>query len=173
VSPGYSRPRPIRPDDDTSHFSCGDEVKDRWLQRLAVANHFGGGARTYVTLRESQVVGCYALSTASIQRANATTRAARAMPEPVPAILLGRLAVDLKEAGRGLGTHLLRDAILRTLDAAEVVGVRVLLVHAASEDARRFYLSRGFEPSPTDPMHLMLLLKDARAIVDPSPPGAQ
>jgi GNAT superfamily N-acetyltransferase len=168
VSPAYSRPGPITQADDTSQFSCGDEVLDQWLRRYALANHFGGGARTYVTLRGSQVVGYYALAVASIQRADAIPRVAKAMPTPVPAILLGRLGVDLKEAGRGLGTHLLRDAIIRTLNAAEVVGVRVLLVHAASEDARNFYLKRGLEPSPTDPMHLMVMLKDARSIVGPS-----
>jgi len=85
------------------------------------------------------------------------------MPQPVPAVLLGRLAVSLKEQGQGLGRYLVRDAILRTLNAASIVGVRVLLVHAASEDVRRFYERLDFEPSPTDPLHLMLLLKDARA----------
>jgi GNAT superfamily N-acetyltransferase len=163
VGRGYSKPRPITQDDDTSQFSCGDDHIDQWLKRYAVANHFGGGARTYVTLRESQVVGFYALAATSIQRADATPRAARTMPQPVPAILLGRLGVDQKEAGHGLGTFLLQDAILRTLEAADVIGVRVLLVHAASEDARRFYVNRGFEPSPTDTMHLMVLLKDVRA----------
>lgn len=165
VGHGVTRPRPICPEDDTSQFSCGDEVKDDWLRKLAVANHFGGGARTYVTLKDGVVVGFYALAMASVQHADATPRAARSMPDPVPAILLGRLAVDLKEAGKGLGSFLLRDAILRTLEAAEVIGVRVLLVHAASEAARKFYQDRGFEESPTNPMHLMLLLKDARAIV--------
>ncbi|HWF82027.1 MAG TPA: GNAT family N-acetyltransferase [Streptosporangiaceae bacterium] len=165
VGPGYSRPRPIGQDDDTSQFSCGDDPIDQWLRRYAIANHFGGGARTYVTLRDSQVVGYYALAAASIQRADATPRAAKAMPQPVPAILLGRLGVDRKEAGQGLGTFLLRDAVIRTLGAADVIGVRVLLVHAASEDARNFYLKRGFDPSPTDPMHLMVLLKDARSIL--------
>jgi GNAT superfamily N-acetyltransferase len=162
----YSSPRPISQEDDTAQFSCGDDRLDEWLRRFALANHFGGGARTYVVLRDSRVVGYYALATASIQRADATTRVAKAMPQPVPAVLLGRLGVDQKEAGRGLGSGLLRDAILRTLQAAEVVGVRVLLTHAASEDARSFYLKRGFEPSPTDPMHLMVLLKDAKAILE-------
>lgn len=161
VEPGLTAPRPISQDDDTSKFSCGDEALDQWLRRYAIANHFGGGARTYVILRGPRVVGYYALAAASIQHADATARVAKSMPRPVPAVLLGRLAVDRTEGGHGLGTHLLRDAILRTLDAAEVVGVRVLLVHAASEDARRFYLDRGLEPSPTDPMHLMVMLKDA------------
>jgi GNAT superfamily N-acetyltransferase len=159
----YSRPRPIQPDDDSAQFQSGDEALDQWLRRFALPNHFGGGSRTYVTLRDGRVVGYYALAAASIQHADATGRAARGMPRPIPAVLLGRLAVDQKEQGRGLGSHLLRDAILRTIEAAEIVGVRVLLVHAASDSARRFYMHFGFESSPTDEMHLMLLLKDARA----------
>lgn len=160
---GYGRPRPITQNDDTSQFSCGDEALDRWLCRYGLMNHVGGGARTYVTTRAGEVVGYYALAATSIQRADATFRAARGMPEPVPAVLLGRLAVSQKEQGLGLGRFLVRDAIIRTLNAAAIVGVRVLLVHAASEDVRRFYERLDFEPSPTDPLHLMLLLKDARA----------
>ena len=109
------------------------------------------------------MVGYYALAATSIQRADVTFRAAHGMPQPVPAVLLGRLAVSQKEQGQGLGRYLVRDAILRTLNAAAIVGVRVLLVHAASENVRLFYERLGFEPSPTDPLHLMLLLKDARA----------
>lgn len=159
---GYSIPRPISADDDTSSFASGDSALDSWLKRYALANHAAGAARVFVTLRDKQVVGYYALSATSIMRAEATGRAAKAIPEPVPAILLGRLAVHQKEQGRGLGQHLLRDAILRTPDAADSIGVRALLVHAGSESARAFYLNFDFEPSPTDPLHLMLLLKDAR-----------
>lgn len=159
---GYSIPRPISADDDASSFASGDTALDSWLKRYALANHAAGAARVFVTLRDEQVVGYYSLSATGIMRGQATQRAAKAMPDPVPAILLGRLAVSQKEQGRGLGKHLLRDAILRTLDAAETIGVRVLLVHAGSESARTFYLNFDFEPSPTDPLHLMLLLKDAR-----------
>ena len=109
------------------------------------------------------MVGYYALAATSIQRADLTFRAAHGMPQPVPAVLLGRLAVSQREQGQGLGRYLVRDAIIRTLHAAAIVGVRVLLVHAASEDVRRFYGRFDFEPSPTDALHLMLLLKDARA----------
>jgi GNAT superfamily N-acetyltransferase len=165
---GYGRPRPIAQDDDTSQFSCGDETLDRWLRRYALMNHVGGGARTYVTTRGREVVGYYALAATSIQRADLTFRAAHGMPQPVPAVLLGRLAVSQREQGQGLGTFLVRDAIIRTLNAAAIVGVRVLLVHAASEDARHFYERFDFEASPTDPLHLMLLLKDARATTDGS-----
>lgn len=158
----YDAPRPIESGDDTSAFSCGDSALDEWLKRYALVNHNAGAAKVYVALREGQIVGYYALAAASIMRADATERAGKAMPQPIPAILIGRLAVSQKEQGHGLGKHLLRDAITRTLGAAEAIGVRVLLVHCASEDARNFYLNFGFEPSPTDPLHLMLMLKDAR-----------
>jgi predicted N-acetyltransferase YhbS len=160
----YSTPRPIEPNDDTSAFSSGETALDEWLKRYALVNHTAGAARVYVTLREGQVVGYYALAAASVMKADATQRAGKAMPQPIPAILLGRLAVSQKEQGHGLGKHLLRDAIVRTLGAAEAIGVRVLLVHCASEGARNFYLNFGFEPSPTDPMHLMIMLKDARRV---------
>ncbi len=159
----YGRPRPIAQDDDTSQFSCGDVTLDHWLRRYALMNHVGGGARTYVTTQGRHVVGYYALAATSIHRADATARAAHGMPQPVPAVLLGRLAVSQQEQGHGLGRFLVRDAIIRTLNAAEIVGVRVLLVHTASDDVRRFYLRLDFEPSPTDALHLMLLLKDVRA----------
>lgn len=161
----YSRPRPITNDDDLSAFSCGEPSLDEWLRRFALANHLAGGSRCFVTCRQEKVVGYYALATASIQHDDATRRVRQGMPRPIPAVLLGRLAVDQKEQGHGLGKHLLRDAIIRTLDAADLVGVRVLLVDALSEDARAFYLRFDFEPSPTDAMHLMLLLKDARALL--------
>jgi predicted N-acetyltransferase YhbS len=165
VGARYSRPRLISPDDDCSQFSCGDEVYDEWLRRYSLQNHAAGASRTYVTLHGGQVVGYYALATASIQHSDATPKVAKGMPRPVPAVLLGRLAVDQKEQHRGLGSHLVRDAISRTVEAAEIVGIRVLLVHAGSETLCSFYQSLDFEPSPTDPMHLMLLLKDARAII--------
>jgi GNAT superfamily N-acetyltransferase len=164
VRPPLSAPRPIAPEDDASEFACGDDIKDEWIRRHALANHLAGGSRVYVTTRGTRISGFYALATASIQRGDATPRARRHMPNPVPAILLGRIAVDQKEAGQGLGTWLLRDAVLRTLEAAEVVGVRILLAHAASERARAFYLDRGFAPSPTDPLHVMIVLQDARAL---------
>jgi predicted N-acetyltransferase YhbS len=93
------------------------------------------------------------------------------MPDPVPVVLLGRLAIDVKEQGRGLGAHLLRDAITRTVEAAELVGVRALLVHALHDQARRFYLHFGFESSPTPPLHLFLLMKDTRALVNDNSPS--
>jgi GNAT superfamily N-acetyltransferase len=116
---------------------------------------------------QARAVGYHALTAASITHDNATERARKGMPRhPIPAALLARLAVDRSVQGRGVGAWLLRDAMLRTLAAAEYVGIRVLLVHAIDEDARRFYTRHGFEPSPSDPLNLQMLMKDLRAAVD-------
>jgi GNAT superfamily N-acetyltransferase len=161
----YSTPRPITADDVVTGFDCGEPSLNDWLRRRALTNQDSGASRCFVTSRDSTVAGYYALATGSVQRVAASPRIARSMPEPIPVILLGRLAVDLKEQGHGLGAHLLRDVIARTVQVADSVGVRALLVHALNERARAFYLRYDFEPSPIDPLQLMLLLKDARAIV--------
>jgi GNAT superfamily N-acetyltransferase len=161
----YTRPRPITADDALADFDSGEASLDDWLRRRALANHAAGATRCFVTCRDRRVVGYYALATGAVQRLDATRRIGQGMPDPVPVILLTRLAVDLKEQGQGVGSHLLRDAIARTVEAAEIVGVRALLVHALNDRARDFYLHFGFETSPTHPLHLMLLMKDARAVV--------
>lgn len=163
---GYSRPRAIREDDDTATFDSGEPSLDEYLRKRAYANHLQGASRCFVTCRRGRVVGYYALAAAGVQRSDALGKVRRNMPEPVPVILLSRLAVDRKEQGHGLGSHLLRDAIARCVEAAEIIGVRAMLVHALHEDARAFYAHFDFEPSPTDPLHLMLLIKDARALFD-------
>jgi GNAT superfamily N-acetyltransferase len=111
------------------------------------------------------VVGYYALAAAGVQRRDPPGKVRRNMPDPVPVILLSRLAVARKEQGHGLGKHLLRDAIARWVEAAGSIGVRAMLVHAQHEDARAFHTHFDFEPSPTDPLHLMLMIKDARALL--------
>ena len=121
-----------------------------------------------MTCRAGRVVGFYALASASVERRNATGAVRRNMPEPIPAILLSRLAVDRGEQGKGLGRGLLRDAIIRSVRAADLIGVRALLVDAIDDKARKFYSEFGFTPSPTDPAHLLLLIKEARRIVDPA-----
>jgi GNAT superfamily N-acetyltransferase len=160
---GYSRPHPIAEDDDSSTFDSGEPDLDEYLRRRALPNHLQGGSRCYVSCRDGRIAGYYALASASIQHRDLSGRYRRNMPDPVPAILLSRLAVDLKEQGSGLGKSLLRDAITRSVAAADIVGVRALLVHALHDRARAFYLKYDFEPSPTDPLHLVLLIKDARA----------
>jgi predicted N-acetyltransferase YhbS len=162
---GYSRPRPIREDDATATFDSGEESLDVYLRDRGLSNHVEGASRCYVTCRDGRVVGYYALAASSVQHRDALGKVRRNMPKPVPAILLSRLAVDRKEQGRGLGQSLLRDAIVRSVEAADIIGARVLLIHALHEQARAFYAHFNFEPSPTDPLHLMLLMKDARALV--------
>ena len=143
------------------------------LHRHAVNAGAAGSARTYVVVDQDQhrVVGYHALTAAAIERAAATPRAIKGMPQyPIPVVLLARLAVDHTVAGRGLSAWLLRDAMLRTLAAADTIGVRAMLVHAIDQDARDFYLRHGFELSPTDELHLMLLIKDIAAAVRASSP---
>lgn len=161
----YSTPRPIMTDDVVTGFDSGEPSLDDWLRRRTLANRTIGASRCFVARRNGRVVGYYALATGIVQRADASRRITRNMPEPIPVILLGRLAVDGKEQGHRLGSRLLRDVIARTVQAAGIIGVRALLVHALNERAHDFYLHHDFEPSPTDSLHLMLLMTDARAIV--------
>lgn len=164
----YSAPLPIREDDDVSAFDCGEPALDDYLRSRALANHVEGASRCYVTRRDGRVVGFYALASASVERRATAGAVRRNMPDPIPVILLSRLAVDRSEQNIGLGKHLLRDAITRSVQAADLIGVRALLVHAINEDARSFYAAHGFDPSPTDPLHLVLLIKEARRFVDPA-----
>ena len=159
------RPRPIEPTDSTSSFESGGASLDRYLTDLALTNHISDLARCYVCLESdsNRVVAYYTLSAVAVEHAYLPGRARRDAPNPVPAVLLGRLAVDRKIQGSGLGRSLVRDAILSTLAAADRIGVRLLLVHALHELAVDFYAALGFKPSPTDPLHLYLLLTDARA----------
>ena len=165
MSGGYSSPRPIREGDEVATFDSGEPSLDHYLRSRALANHVEGASRCFVTCREGRVVGYYALASASVERSAVLGRVRRNMPDPVPVILLSRLAIDREEQGKGLGRHLLRDAIGRAVQAADLIGVRAMLVHALGEDARAFYAHFDFEPSPTDPLHLLLLIKDARALM--------
>jgi GNAT superfamily N-acetyltransferase len=163
----YTTPRLLAHDDHLSKFNCGEPSLNEWLTKRAYFNNMMGTSRTFVTADEDRVVGYYALAAASVERRTAPGRIRRQQPDMVPVMLLARLAVDRSHQGLGLGAHLLRDAILRTLRASEDVGIRALLVHALNEEARRFYLRYDFEQSPTDELHLFLLLKDVRHLIDP------
>lgn len=159
------RPRPIEPTDSTAGFESGESSLDRYLTDRALTNHISDMARCYVCMGSdsNRVVGYYTLSAVAVEHASLPGRARRNAPNPVPAVLMGRLAVDRKAQGSGLGRSLVRDAILSTLAAADRIGVRLLLVHALHQQAANFYATLGFKPSPTDPLHLYLLLSDARA----------
>jgi len=158
------RPRPIEATDRLDDFSCGEASLDEYLRRRALSNHQADLARCYVCVDEEDgaVVGYYTLSAVAIAHSDLPGRVRRNAPNPVPAVLLGRLAVDRGAQGVGLGRLLVRDAILSTLAAADRVGVRLLLVHALDDHAADFYEGLGFAPSPTDAHHLYLLLADLR-----------
>lgn len=165
----FADPEAFRASHDIEDFDCGAESLNRWLKKHATQAAAVGSARTFVIYDNDQdrIVGYHALTAASIGHSEATPRAAKGMPRhPIPAILLARLAVDRSVQGRGIGAWLLRDAMLRTLSAAELVGIRVVLVHAIDDEARSFYERHGFEPSPTDALNLQMLIKDIRAAVD-------
>ena len=161
----YSPPRPIHAEDDLASFDCGEPSLNEYLHKRAFRNDQSGASRCYVTLRDGRVVGYYALAMTSIQQASAPGKVRRNMPDPIPAILLSRLATDLKEQGQGLGANLLRDAITKAVEASRIIGARCLLVHALSKNAAAFYAHFEFMESPTDPYHLLLLTKDAEKLV--------
>lgn len=150
-------------------FRSNEPELDEWLRRRALENEATGASRTYVVCTGRRVVGYYALATGAVDRAAAPGRVRRNMPNPVPVMVIGRLAVDAAFQGRGLGSALLRDAVLRTLRAAEIAGVRAILVHAISENAKRFYERHGFGVSPTDPMTLMILISEAAKALPDGP----
>jgi GNAT superfamily N-acetyltransferase len=155
-------------------FDCDRASLNLWLIRHARQAATVGSARTYVVIDSVQkrVVGYHALAAAELEREAATARVIKGMPQyPIPVVLLARLAVDLSVAGRGLGAWLLRDAMMRTLAASKTIGVRAMLVHAFDEEARAFYLRHGLEPSATDPLHLMILIKDIAKAVDAASKG--
>lgn len=141
---------------------------DRYLTDRALTNHISDLARCYVCVdgNSNRVVGYYTLSAVAVEREGLPGRVRRNAPNPAPSVLLGRLAVDRKAQGSGLGRLLLRDAILSTLAAADRIGVQLLLVHALHRQAADFYAGLGFKPSPTDPLHLYLLLTDVRASLE-------
>lgn len=158
-----SAPEPLLPTHELSTFDSGVAALDDWLRRRAAQNQASGASRTYVIHRKGDVVGYYALANGAVAAAEASGRTRRNMPDPIPVMVLGRLAVDRRLQGSGVGRWLLRDAVLRTMQAAEIAGFRAVLVHAISDEARRFYERCGFQASPVDPMTLMITLRDAGA----------
>lgn len=157
-------PRPIEATDNTSDFDSGEESLDRYLADRALTNHLADLGRCYVCVDgdTDKVLGYYTLSAVAVEHADLPGKVRRNAPNPVPAVLMGRLAIEAKAQGSGLGRFLVRDAILSTLAAADRIGVRILLVHALHEQAATFYEKLGFKRSPTDQFHLYLLLADAR-----------
>ncbi len=158
-------PEPLSAEHELDAFTSGVAPLDEWLKRRARRNEAEGASRTFVTCAGLRVVGYYSLAAASVLRDAATAKVRRNMPEPVPAVLIGRLAIDKTWQGQGLGADLLQDAVLRIVSAAETVGVRAILVHAISPEAKTFYEQHGFRASPLEPMTLMITIEEAQRMM--------
>lgn len=149
---------------DCKSFDCEEDELNKYLKRFALNNQKKDIARTYVTVEEARVVGYYTLTYGSVSHEDAAPEIKAGLPRyPIPVILLARLAVDAGEKGTGLGKGLLKDAMLRSLQAADIAGLRAFLVHAKHQRARAYYEQFGFESSPTNNLHLFLSIKDIRA----------
>lgn len=159
-----SAPEPLSERHKLNDFTSGEASLDEWLKRRARANQLSDSSRTFVVADDEAVIGYYCLAAGAIGRGEVPKALQRNRPDPIPVMVLGRLAIHADHQQKGIGTALLRDAITRTLHAAEHVGVSALLVHALSEEAKRFYLSRGFIPSLLQPMTLCLPLATARQV---------
>ena len=147
-------------------FDCGQDDLNRWLKRHALQNQGANAAQTYLGLSGEVVIGYYSLAVGQVEYADAPERLQKGLARhPVPVMLLARLAVHKEWQGKGVGRALLRDAVLRTLQAAEIAGIRAIAVHAKDDAARRYYEQFDFVASPTDALHLFVLLKDIRAMV--------
>lgn len=160
----YTAPELLTEAHDCSGFGCGKPPLNQYIKKYALVNQKNEITRTYVTTREHRVVGYYSLAFGSILHEDATQKIKDGLPQyPIPIILLARLAVDVKEKGNRLGEGLLKDAMLRTVQAADIGGLRAMLTHAKDEDAKGFYEKYGFEPSPTNELSLMLSIEIVRA----------
>ena len=154
-----------------SEFDCKKHKSlNDWLKQFALTSQNSDSARTYVVHRNGKVVGHYSLCPGSVQRSDASERVAKGQPaHPIGIILLARLAADYAEQGQGLGQALLKDALSRASQAADIISARAVLVHAIDEEAKAFYKHFGFEECPADDLHLMLLMKDLRSLLPKKP----
>lgn len=170
MSGGYAPVRKLAATDSLDDFDCGQSALNQFLQRYALVNQKANSAQTYVCCHGETVVGFYSLAVGSVDPASASARVMKGLARhPVPVMILARLAVDAAHQRKGLGQALLKDALLRTAQAADIAGIRCLLVHAKDEAARQWYQAWEFEPSPSDPYHLFLMLKDLKALVGSAP----
>ena len=157
-----SPPEKLTSHHDLAQFQCGESTLDDWLRKRALQNEQSGASRTYVVCMGKKVVGYYALAVGAVAHTDAPGRIKRNMPDPVPVMIIGRLAIDQSLHGQGIGQALLRDAVLRTLQASNIAGIQAVLVHAISDAAKRFYEKYGFIASTLDPMTLMVTVKEAQ-----------
>lgn len=156
-------PQPLAEHHRTQSFASGITSLDDWLKRRALANQSSGASRTFVVCDEHGVIGYYALAAGAISIQDTSGRFRRNMPDPIPVAILARLAVDQAYQGQGIGRALFRDGARRVVQAADTLGIRGIVVHAISEDAKAFYQALGFDPSPVDAMTLLVTLSDLRA----------
>jgi GNAT superfamily N-acetyltransferase len=163
LSVPLSRPELLAGDHQNDSFDSGESLLDDWLKRRPRANQVSGASRTYVICEGNRVVAYYALASGAIAVASVPGRFRRNMPDPIPVVVLARLAVDRNYQGRGLGRALFRDAAQRVVHAADSIGIRGIVVHAISEEARKFYIALGFDPCPAEAMTLVVTLRDLRA----------
>lgn len=159
-----SAPALLEESHDLDLFQSGNGSLDERLRRRARSSQVSGASRTYVVAVERRVVGYYCLASGALDLADAPGSVRRNMPDPIPVAVLGRLAIDREWQGKGLGAALLQDAVLRTSQAASIMGIRGLLVHAISDEAKAFYEHYGFQCSPNHPMTLVLSLKPSSAV---------
>jgi GNAT superfamily N-acetyltransferase len=156
----------LRREHNVDLFDCGQESLNRFLVRYALQNQQAEGSQTYVALADDEVVGFYTLVVAQVEYDDAPRRLGKGLAKhPIPLLLLARLAIATNWQGKGLGAGLLKDAMMRTLPAADIAGIRAMAVHAKNDAARAFYERFDFIPSPSDPYHLFLLLKDIRSLI--------
>ena len=155
----FTAPTLLAKEHQVDAFCCGVTSLDNWLKRRAYSNQISGASRTYVVTDGHRVVGYYSLASGALALSDAPGSIRRNVPDPVPVGILGRLAIDETLHGRGLGVALLQDAVVRTAQAAGIIGIRGLLVHAISAEAKDFYQYHGFVESPTQPMTVILSLK--------------
>ena len=160
-------PEPLRGKHELGDFGCGEKSLDDWLHRHSRHAEAAGSARVFVTTDRERAVGYYALVVGQVEPRTGTARLLKGQPagRAVPVVILARLAVDRRHQGSGIGRSMLQDALLRCTAAAKSVGIRALVVHSYAE-ARQFYERFGFEPSPSDPLHLILLMKDIERFLD-------
>jgi predicted N-acetyltransferase YhbS len=156
-------PVPLAEHHELASFHSGEASLDEWLKKRARANQSAGASRVFVVCEDNRVAGYYALSSSSISPAIVPGRFRRNMPDPIPVVLLGRLAIDKSWQGQGVGRSMFRDAAMRVSQAADIIGVRGIIVHAISSDARKFYLALGFTECAKAPIMLAVTLQDIRA----------
>lgn len=160
-----TKPERLNHDQDITEFSSGNDALDHWLVNKALYNDLADASRTYVVCDDGLVIAYYCLATGSVDRSEAAGRLRRNMPDPIPVMILGRLAVDVAWQGHGIGAALLQDAVLRTIQVSEIAGVKALLVHAISDKAVEFYKKWGFHPSPVNPKTLFLSIRQAKEMI--------